>query len=154
MTRKTLVLNGFCRIVGEGKLLLSPNIPLSGSSINVTRVARVLASKWYFVYCASYETSFTLLNWNISYISGHIRLETGCSFIKMHERTASWIAIEGARRRQRRLQQLTIPDQGISTLNFLIMLIVLFWSQKLKRHLLLQAYINMQRRKKRFIFAF
>ena len=107
-----------------------------------------------FVYCASYETSFALLNWNISYISGHIRLETGCSFIKMHERTASWIVIEGARRRQRRLLQLTIPDQGISTLNFLIMLILLFWSQKLKRHLLLQAYINMQRWKKRFIFAF
>ena len=51
----------------------------------------------------------------------------------MHERTASWIVIEGSRRRQRRLQQLTISDQGISTLNFLIMLILLFFKSKAEK---------------------
>ena len=60
-------------------------------------------------------------------------LETGCSFIRMLERTTIWIVIEGARRRQRRLQQLTIPDQGISTLNFLIMLILLFFKSKAEK---------------------
>ena len=89
----------------------------SGNSINITIVASVLAKERYFVYYADDETTFTLLNWNISYISGHVMLETGCSFIKMHERTY-WIVIAGARRGRRRIQQLTIPDQGITILNF------------------------------------
>ena len=40
----------------------------------------------------------------ISYFSGYIMLKTKCSFIKMHEKTASWIVIEGARRKRRRIQ--------------------------------------------------
>ena len=104
------------------KIPKSSNVLPIGNSINVTRVARVLVEERYFVYCASYETAFTFLNWNISYTSGHLRLETGCSFIKMYEGTISWIVIVGARRRQRRMEQLTIPDQGISILNFPITL--------------------------------
>ena len=104
------------------KIPKSSNVLPSGNSINVTRVARVLVEERYFVYCASYETAFTFLNWNISYTSGHLWLETGCSFIKMYERTISWIVIAGARRRQRWMEQLTIPDQGISILNFPITL--------------------------------
>ena len=90
------------------------------NSINVTRVARVLAEERYFVYCASHETTFALLHRNISYFSGHIMLETGCSFIRMLERTTIWIVIAGARRRRRQIHHPTIPDQGISILNFLI----------------------------------
>ena len=118
----------------------SSNILQSSNSINVTLVARVMAREHYFVYYADDETTFTLLDWNISYISGHIMLETGCSFIKMHGRTC-WIVIASARRGRRRIQQLTIPDQRITIFNFRSL-----WALS-KLGLLPDAYLHLVRKR-------